>query len=413
MSNFMKNVSIKDAFVRLKFPIEPMMLFLAVGYIMELWQFLRKVCIANFQCGDIRPLRLYVFVVPLVYIVIRRIYEKKLVFPNFGIFLTMLGAYVCLEYLPFRGSVEHYYAFFSWQVENYLLFFILYNYGFEEKTMKRVLNFSIVAWLVIVVISYIGLLGFLPIGFNVHGAGVNKRFENLGDANMVAYKCAFLFILLIIRQGLYKKWRKRDFLHVLGVGLSLAVLIAFMGTRGALVIFILVLGAYLVIFFREYNNKMLAYIIVGLFLLCYTAFWVNVGQGKLQYITVVRRAAYNRVPGLRYVNLRNSIKNFLGHPFVGVGYKQAAQRDGTGTRSNCQYTQLAAAWGIFFLMLFFMYYYKMLVGDRRLILRDEIVLMLIFWGIFLVFSRTRYIFAISAYVAAFYKHHLPFKDTSV
>ncbi|MFC1808882.1 O-antigen ligase family protein [Candidatus Omnitrophota bacterium] len=409
----MKNVLIKNLVLKLRLMIEPVMLFIVAGYIMGLWQFLRKVCIANFHCGNIRPLRLYAILIPLIYIFIKRIRNKNFIAPHLTVFITMILAYVCLEYLPFRGTEEHYFAFFLWQIEIYVLFLILCNFGFRKETLLRIVNYSIVSWFVVIGISYLGIVGFLPVGFNAFGVGIGRRFDHLGGANMVSYKCAFIFILLMIRQGLYKQWKKIDFFKVFILSLSLVLLVNILGTRGAFIIFTFLYGAYAVIFLRKHSKNMtFIFLALGLLILSYSLFWGSVGKGNFENIAFVRRTVHIRFTdskNLRRINLQNSFKNFIEHPLIGVGYKQAAQRNETGTRSNCQYTQLPAAWGIFFFLIYLFYNYKMLIGDKRLVLRDEIILMLIFWSLFLIFRRPRYIFAISAYIAAFCKYYLPNK----
>lgn len=403
-------------------PLQKIVLFAFVSFIVELPRFINYLIDLNTGLGEIKYTLVY-FAFPFALNAIHRSYWKLLMkFPHLIPFLLMVLVFLLFqEFLSpsAEGALFNGYGHFLLpQIRIYIYFLMLINFGLNRIIFYKVIDYAFYSILLICLITYAGNLGFFEIGSNDVSVIKASLFEgytpdHVLHVNRASYMFTFAILLLIIKQHNEKRFSKvylfRDFTVIL-LFFGMMVINA---SRGALLISTVFIFYYIYFLWRykirDKYAKLLIFVFVVLVFALTIVRTINVNVLE-NYKSSEPKTALSREiqtslkgeEGLRIINTRNSWQNFLDHPFTGVGYYNAAKIGYSGSRANNQYTQLLASYGIIFFIIYIFYNYKLVVFKFNLLKRPEVALCLVYQAMHLLFERPEVRVAILAYIAAFF-----------
>ncbi len=415
-------------------PSQKIVLFAFVSYLVQLPKYIGKLIDINTGLGEIMYTLVY-FAFPLaLYVIHQKYWKQSLRFPHLIPFLLMVLVFLLFQELlspSVEGAPYNGYAhFFIYQIRIYIFFLMLVNFGLNRVTFYKVIDYALYSVLLICLITYVGYLGFFEIDSygNVGSDIINTslyqgtRTGHVLQVNNMSDLLAFAILLLIIKQRNEKRFSKAYLFRDFTVILMTLGMITINATRGATLIAVIIVFYYIYFlvyslwrqWIRDKNAKMfisIFLIFVFALVMFRTANVLEKLKSSESQIALIsqfqslQRQWDEKAGSLRIVNMMNSWRNFLDHPFTGVGYYSAAKRYGIGTRSNNQYTQLLASYGIIFFIIYIYYNFRLVVFRFSLLKRPEVVLCLVYHAMLLLFRKPLERVAILAYIAVFFYYN--------
>jgi len=412
---------------------QKIILFAFVSLIIGLPYFIRKIMILNFGFGYMRPMRLYFQFIPLLYIMYLGFRSKEFKTPYLFLFLLLIGGFFCLENLPIRLGFPKDYQFIWQQMDIYIFFLMLVNFGRSRRVFYKVIDYAFYCALILCAILISGYAGLLKISYTdiaLKELLFYGRAQLAVHPNEAAYICVFGALLLIIKQ-----LNERNFTlpHIIRDVLCMFVfngIIIISSTRGALVISAGLTLYYVLFIWRHFIKRMSNYnkyaLIFMMVLIAVSSIYLIINSdfgSRIPDLLIYKRFVFalenfsnciNTAGGvnMRFVNNENAWRNFLNHPFAGVGFVSAAKNFelGTGTRANNQYLHMLASSGIFFFILYLYYNFRLVACRIALLKRPEVALCLFYHAFYLFLRRPLNITAIMAYTAFYFYYQDRVKD---
>ncbi|MBI5740382.1 MAG: hypothetical protein HZA16_06640 [Nitrospirae bacterium] len=423
----MDNVRAEEDFT----PVQNIALFALIALLVGLYKFIMDLMILNVGIGELSYPRLYLQVLPALYIIHQKFWKQSLRFPHLILMFLILLAYVLFEEFlsPFRDTAPHHYNFFWGQARMYIFFLMLVNFGIDRKMFYKVIDYTLYCILLICFITYFGYTGFFEMAFdhNVSRAIIQSSLteavkpHHLLHVNAVSYLFAFAILLLVIKQLNEKKYYRARLIRDFTLILLLMGLIIINAARAAFMVAIVFVCFYVYTLWRsgvkDRNTKMFLSVLMFIFIIVISALALskfgnileNNGVFDIQ-IGLIKRAGVDFTEGryehmVRLINARNAWENFLDHPLTGMGFNDASVREGIGTIDDGQHLQLLASFGIIFFILYVYYYYKLFIFDAYLLKKPEIILGLIFVIQSSFFETPGDLVAIVAYTACYFHYN--------
>ncbi|UCE06677.1 MAG: O-antigen ligase family protein [bacterium] len=400
-------------------------------YILQLFfvaEYLRKIFVLNFGWGNIYPLRLYTVGFFAILVFFRCWKEKRIAVPHLLLFMLTFWGFIFIESLPFRsaqagysfidmlpfagkilGRPEPAYSFAKEQLYIYAYFLILVNYGLNKDCFYRVINYSLIAGILICAVTYIGYCGLIDINtdFRIHQINQaifrgDHHFRPKGlliNGNHISYICAFSILFLIIKQRYENKFTKRYILRDILIILFLVSMPIINVSIGAAITSLILIPYYFFIAWRKSTDIAVKAVLIGIVLLVIIVVGPKISETNL----VLRMKSYTFEKSERIKNLTNAWTNFKSHPFVGVGYNSAAINETSSIyRTNNQFVQLMASSGIFYFLIYLCYFFRFYIYKLPLLKRPEVLLALIMVLIHSMLRRPMNMFPIFGYIAAYF-----------
>ncbi len=391
-------------------------LFAFISLMVELYRFSMNVITYTTGIGEIRFIRLYLQVLPGVYIIHRNFRKASLKTPFLIPFLLMILTFILLEsdFSYYSSTAPHDYEFIWRQINIYVFFLMLVNFGLDRTTFYRVIGIAFYCSLAIVLVTYGGYLGLYEMGFQ-YGFTSLLFFERPSttmdafSATNVSHVSAFGIFLLLIRRYKNKAHYKNNIIRDSFFSLLFLSMIMINATRGAFLIILMLVTYYIWRLSKNIKRKKKIHIItvvIGsiIILLSITNVFGRLGQLSEKLILFNRIINYESYTSTRIENMQNAWENFLNHPITGVGYYHAAKMEtyNLGTRSNNQFVQLLASSGIVFFMIYIYYLYKFYIFKWSLLKEPEVVLSVIFILFSSLSARPSHMFAVFGYIAYYF-----------
>lgn len=334
--------------------LHTLMLFALICLIIELYKFIMNILVINMGIGELPYPRLYLQVLPGLYIIHRNYRNLSFKVPHLMAFLLMISVFVLFENYAaqHRSFYPHDYQFVRQQLYIYTFFLMLVNFGLNRTTFYKIIDIVFYSGMLICIISYVGYLGFFKVAsFNYFGPSLleSEKPSHILHVDQASYLFSFAFLLLIIKQLNEKKfsffYRLRDILVIL----LIFGIIIIASSRGAFLISSVLLFYY-IYFFRRFwridtalKASVIPVLLAIILILSTSSSVVNNLKTTGAKITLIKRFyQFQSYTTTRMINIQNTWKNFMDHPLTGVGYYKAAKSNYSGTRSNNQYLQLSA-----------------------------------------------------------------------
>ncbi|MGD8787128.1 MAG: O-antigen ligase family protein, partial [Phycisphaerales bacterium] len=188
-------------------------------------------------------------------------------------------------------------------------------------------------------------MGIIEIGtdFRLADALHQKLPSTMFNANNTSHICVFSILFLIIKQRSEKKFSRYYVLRDLLIILFLVSMAVINATRGAVINLFILIPYYFFMVWKESKDTVAKSALIAVMFL--TAAIVAFNASKITLATRIK-IYHSIMPDrpVRIDNLMNTWDNFRTHPFVGVGFENAAKTDlRHGSRSNNQFMQLLAS----------------------------------------------------------------------
>jgi hypothetical protein len=310
--------------------------------------------------------------------------------------------------LPFVGKLlgrpAPAYSFAKEQLYIYIYFLLLINFGLNRKCFYKVINYSLIAGLLICAVTYMGYLGLMKIGTGFRLAG--KLPTPKLNPNSISHICVFSILFLIIKQRNEKNFLRYYILRDLLIILFLASMAIISATRGAVINLFILIPYYFFMICKESKDTVAKGIIIATTSLAIAIVALNIPKLTLFTRIKIYREAIPYRPA-RIDNLINTWNNFRAHPFVGVGFENAAKTDlRHGSRSNNQFMQLLASCGVFYFLIYICYFFKLFAGKISLLKRPEVLLSLLLVISHSMLRRPINMIPIFAYITAYFSSYL-------
>jgi hypothetical protein len=403
--------------------IQKVVLFSFLALMTGLYSLIMNIMVLNLGCGAMRYPRLFLQILPALYIIHIHFRKRSLKFPHLVTFLLMIFVFILFEGYFSTGSNSNLqdYQFVWQQVKIYTLFLMLVNFGLDREVFYKVVNYTLYIYIFICFVTIGGYLGFFDISpyenaDNIFYASIFKsiRPHHILHTNGVSYMFALTILLLIIKRLKEQETAPLRIFMDLTVVLCLVGLIAVNGSRGALFLALFMVGYYFYFVYRCLPKMVKRFIPFSagiVFFLVISIYSITDITSPLESTTKIRMI-YERF-NLRYVaatvnsstrktNMLNAWSNFKEHPFTGVGYDRAARRRNLGTRSNNQIFHLTASCGAVFIITYIIFHFRFYIIRLNMLKRPEIILSVIFITVYLSLRRPMDIMAILGYIVYFF-----------
>jgi len=345
------------------------------------------------------------FFLPGVYIIGSAIKNNRLIGSNVVVvFLFFLFNFILEKYVHYESYNSSYsFDLLERWVYIYLTFIILINSGIKYGIF--ILNTTITLVLCNLTLIYLDYFGIVNVAEIAKGSsGFEGRLSSKFNLNLVNDLSVFSVYCIFWLKSIGAPYSvfKRHIPNVIFLAYSLG-LIMLQASRGSFLL--LVVGAilYSIYIWRSmnYSNKIL--MLLGI--IVSTFFIQNILGDVINEITVVNRLQETsiKVDGEeegRLTQILATMENFNNHPFIGVGYSNAASGSKHGiSRSNFQYSQILASGGIFFFITYFIMVFKLFCHSIQLFKVDYIVKSIFIFVLTLfIFRRPESFFAIMAFM---------------
>jgi hypothetical protein len=398
--------------------VQKIVIFSFLALITGLYHFIMNLMMLNLGCGEMRYPRLFLHVLPALYIIHINFRKRTLKFPHLMPFLLMIFAFMLFEKYLSAGSDSNLHDYqFVWQYVNiYICFLMLINLGLDRAVFYKVIEYSIYMGVFICFVTIIGYMGFLNMSTFENSDKIfysaifeNIRPHHLLHTNGVSYLFAFTILLIIIKLSKEQEFAQLRILMYTAVVLCLTVIVFINGSRGALAIAIVLVCCYLRVVCRFLPKRLVKRLLISVGMILVLV--VGLYYGSIKSISTSQHSMIHQRYTLpmamknsaRNENLVNAWKNFKDYPFTGVGYKKAAIRDNRGTRSNNQFLHLMASSGIVFFVIYIFFNYRFFVVRLNMLMRREVVMSVFFIVVYLSLRRPIMdILAIVGYIAYFF-----------
>ena len=386
-------------------------LFLILLYIFRIPSFLSKLAEINFGIIILEFYPYIFFLIPVLSILGSKTLKKKIELPHFGSFCAVSFFFLLLESKLFRGDVVIDLNYIYSISIIYTCFLVLVNYGTTSVYRARIMKYSIVIVLGVVLTTLLGYFEVINIGYSFEllynkSLATNRYISESIHPNGQSYSCTVIIFILIIcrkenRFGLHKGYL---FWALISVIFSIIILNA---TRGA---FIIAMVGLLVSIKKMVNlNTLKAKFLLSLFLIVLLLSLVYNSFEELTKNVYVftRLLEETNFRSARVSQMLLSWDNFTSNVWFGTGYHNATRGDWAGSfysRSNFSYFQILASHGIFYFIIYMYFLYKMFGMN----IRRHIALLVVIGTYFpLMFYNLSILFPVSlfAYLFYFYKKH--------
>ncbi len=409
-------------------PVQKIVLFVMVSFILELPQFINKLIQLNTGMGEIRYTRVILQVVPILYILQLNLLKRsvKLKYPHIFSFLLMILVLMLLErYLShFQYEGLHVYRVFWNQLNIYIFFLMLVNYGLDRVTFYKAIDYSFYIGLFVCFITVIGYSGFIKMSFEdnpslyVIGTSLTEAIKpsHALHVNKVSIIFALTILMLIIKQlnekAFFGIYIFRDFAAIF----LLCGMITVNASRGAILIALILVCYYLRVLFRYaltdigIRGFVICVVILSATIMIGSGILLSTVKSEGSKVAIINRFKTDLTDErymnmVRLKNMQSAWKNFLEHPITGVGYFSAAMgydRQELILKSNNQYLQMLGAYGIFFFIIYIYYNYKLVVFRLYLLKRPEVALCLLFHALHSILTMPTFEVAILGYIAIYF-----------
>ncbi len=421
-------------------PIEKLCLFAIVSQLFVLPEYMRAIMLQNLGWGNIYPLRLYTIGLPALYFIHQHYMRKqRLRVPHLGIFILLFAGFILMESLPFREGTAAYSftdmipfrsllfparegvkgSFALMQFYNYVCFLILVISGLNRVTFYKVIDYAFYSGLITCILTFMGFFGFINIGestYRFQESGLTEAPGTLISLNLIPHMGAFTILMLIIKQMNEKKFSPFYVLRDIFIILFIFTMILTTARRMPFIISLILILYYCKLPYQFSTKSMKPFILFVASIVFVTTVIKIIQTDFLSGGPFRQTLLYQRsfeldetTTGitLRKTNLKNALKNFIGHPFMGVGYENVSVIDKSAyiaTRTENQPVLILASCGIFYFIFYLYYNFRFLVFRSYLLRRLEVTLSLIFQVLtFIVINiSTIALISISAYVALYF-----------
>lgn len=347
----------------------------------EVFQYVNFLISVNTGFAQIRGINVATVYTPTVLILGYGLASKKIVFPFLKLFLVTVVLFLLIEfYHSLYSHTVFKNEFIIRLIQIYLCYCILIailNQFGSEFVMRWSIIFGLGLSLLILG-SYTNLYTGHNQSFDIaqsdtfERAGVNGSSINV---NILSFKAVITFILMIAYYDRFGNPVKSKVLFaVLSLLLFSEVLIH--ASRGAFISFILMV---LIIIWKKGNFG--TFFIGSFALLSLLLFSYDIILEQFSSLQIYDRLDEDINKVSRIVQLRANLANFIQHPFIGVGYDNAARGYSEDiVRSNFTWAQIMASHGIFYMFLYIFFLFKLFVYESGL-LKNIVPLMV---GIFIL-----------------------------
>ncbi|MDA3904508.1 MAG: O-antigen ligase family protein [Bacteroidales bacterium] len=275
----------------------------------------------------------------------------------------------------------------------------------SSKTTSIFENSIINSGLFYVLISYLFYLGIIKLSDGIEfQLGVERAALNIVNINHVSYLASLstAFTVFKFKRG---ELSKRRFFIYIGMMTSIVIINS---SRGAMIFLVLVLVVYL------FNFKSLIRQTLLVFSLLILGFIVN-NLVDIERLNIFYRFTdeLEDISGLgRSEQIVANWENFQSSPFWGVGYNNAAKTNWANYGwSNSSFTQILAAYGIFFWLLLIFGFFRRIFWPGIRNLNKELIIILLFVFLFYFFNRLFLYPTVLAYFLFFKISLAPTKNT--
>jgi len=416
-----KSLQMQEPFVNdsLK-PIEKVVIFAFVSMIVGLPQEIRKLMMANLGFGDIKLIRIYIFILTFLYIIHLNYFRRMFKAPHLTAFLLLFSVFFVFEkYLFHLGDPDI--SFILTYLQIYLSFLMLANLGRSKLMFYKIIDYAFYSTLIFCLLYWIGFLGLIKVQYSdleILEVLYEKRSETLTYQNFISYLCAFSILLIIIRRlsnrNISLKNSLKDILYLF----LFNGLIVFQGTRGAAALAMVLTAYYTSVVLQNKGaiqakvNHLLSILLIMIVLVLAVSA-ISLIDPKLSRTHFYQRIQTLEGVDFRIENMANAFANFVEHPFTGVGYDNAAKRGLHGTRSNNEYMQILAGSGIIVFTIYLFCIFRLIVFRFRLLKRPEVALCAFYFAFLLLFERPFDMVAIIAYITFYFSHEKGIIDEGV
>jgi hypothetical protein len=408
--------------------LQKIILFVFVSFIMELPEFISQLIYINTGLGPIKYMPVFIPVMFALYIITNKVEKRQHKIPYLTPFLLMVIGFVILQEvnsLYIKDTPYNGYSHFLWpQIRIYIYFLLLVSFGLNRVIFYKVIDYAFYSGLLICLITYVGYLGYIEVSYGGSGdpfAGYAFQSEDYrpGHAlhvNRVSFIFAFTILLFIVKQLNGRRFYGTHLFRKFTIILMLIGLIIINASRGAFLTAIIIISYYIYHLWQQgviNRNAKRAIFFVGLVSTLVFFVTTNISEELISLTSqsnlihrFQRDFQEEQFDNLvRVTNIQNAWKNFLNHPFSGVGYYKAAKIGNMGTRSNNQYFQLLASYGIIFLLIYMYYNFKLVVVRFEMLKRQEVAICLIFHAMHILFRTPTERVAILGYIAIFFYYN--------
>ncbi len=421
-------------------PIEKLCLFAFVSQLFVLPEYIREIMVNNYGWGNIYPLRLYTMGLPALYFIHQHYMRKqRLRAPHLGIFIILFAGFTLMEFLPIREGTASYSlidmipfrsllfsteenvkgSFGITQFYNYVCFLILVSSGLSRVTFYKVIDYAFYSGLITCVLTFMGFLGFINIAdstYRFQESGLTEVPKTIMSLNLIPYMGSFTILMLIIKKMNEKKFSPFYVFKDIFIISFIFIMILTTARRMPFIISLILILYYFKLPY-QFSAKSMKIFILFVASIVFAATIIKIVQTDFLSGGPFRKTAlYHRSfeldetqsgIGFRKTNLNNALKNFIDHPFLGVGYENVSIRNDTAnvaTRTENQPVLVLASCGIFYFIFYLYYNFRFLVFRKYLLRRPEVTLSLIFQLLTLIVIRPSSIalFSISGYIALYF-----------
>jgi hypothetical protein len=401
---------------------------------MELQIFIFKLIDVNTSLGLIKYTQVIIPVLFGIYILFINQGRRTIKFPHILPFSMMVIFFLFAEQFHSSQDIVHefdgYKPFFWYQVRIYLFFIMLVNFGLNRSVFYKVIDYAFYSGLIICVITYVGYFGLIKVSnsgaVNQFSSSLmftgNYRPGHVLHVNRVSFLLSYTILMLIIKQLHEKKFSNKMIARDFGLIILFFGIIVINASRGASIISILLVSYYTYYLWKRRFLNILARLSLFIAILGfvgYLLFTTNLERdiqllsNKSNLANRFQRDLSEEAFGnlLRVVNMQNSWHNFTDNPILGVGYFNAAKYANTGSRSNNQYLQMLASYGIIFFIIYLFYNYKLVIYNHHLFKQPEVFLCFLYSSLHIVFRVPTERMSIIALIAIFFYYNFKNKNS--
>ncbi|MDG1900734.1 MAG: O-antigen ligase family protein [Bacteroidales bacterium] len=408
--------------------LQKIILFVFVSFIMDLPEFIFKLIDLNTGLGLIKYTQVIIPFMFALYIITSNNGKRSHRSPHLTPFLLMAIGFVIFQEvheLYIKDAPYNGYSHFFWpQIRIYIYFLMLVSFGLNRVVFYKVIDYAFYSGLLICLITYIGYLGFIEISYTGTGnplAGSAFKSEDYrpGHAlhvNKVSFLFAFTILLFIIKQLHERRFYKTQFYRDFTILFMLLGLIIINASRGAFLTAVVIISYFIYHIWQQgvmnrSTKRAILFLFLGSTLVLLASSYISkelislTSQNNLTHRFQRDFEERNFVNLVRVTNIQNAWKNFIDHPFSGVGYYNAAKIGLRGSRSNNQYLQVLASYGIIFFIIYMYYNFKLVVVRFELLKRPEVAICLIYHLMHIMFRVPTERVAILGYIAIFFYYN--------
>lgn len=356
---------------------------------------------------QLRFQRLWFVMIPAAAILVARFRGRKISIPYLREFLILIAVALLLE-APLARSAGHVsdYRFVERMAWVYGFFLLFVNYGVDRARVARVIRDALVligAYCCISLLGYLGIIRTAATTYDLLADVTGLRMYSEINVSWIGYVAVMGIFLVTARRYMQSRGGVSDVVgDSIYIGL-MGLMVFLTASRGATAIALgLVLAYFPVLWISSGREIRLIALATACILAALTLPHLNAEFAERIYV-VQRFTQSDFASTSRGIQITASWDNFKAHPFIGVGFANAASgwRQNI-TRSNFQYTQLLATGGIPLLLVFLAFYGRMYAGGLAFLQHPIIALSGFMAFAELVADRAPPFFAIAAYVVLYF-----------